>query len=111
MCNTWSHSAGCNYGWGAAGLCCGFSATSVRSYMNPNAYCPECGERVFFYRSPYNDRVFSTPLPQYGTSIAARSAPHEPQKMLKAGQRGQPHLPRAKQVILEIPATNLYARA
>ncbi|WP_426434064.1 hypothetical protein [Bradyrhizobium genosp. P] len=26
--------------------------------MNPNAHCPVCGSSVFFYRSPYNGRVF-----------------------------------------------------
>ena len=31
---------------------------TVESYTIPNAHCPVCGEPVFFYRSPYNGRVF-----------------------------------------------------
>lgn len=31
---------------------------TVESYTIPNARCPVCGEPVFFYRSPYNGRVF-----------------------------------------------------
>ncbi len=28
------------------------------SYVNPNAHCPVCGDRVFYYQSPYGGRVF-----------------------------------------------------
>src|SRR6185437_16803703 len=31
---------------------------TVESYLDPNARCPVCGAPVFFYRSPYNGRVF-----------------------------------------------------
>lgn len=31
---------------------------SVDSYINPNAYCPVCGEKVYFYQSRYGGRVF-----------------------------------------------------
>lgn len=31
---------------------------SRESYTNPNAHCPVCGERVFFYQSPAGGRVF-----------------------------------------------------
>jgi hypothetical protein len=34
------------------------SSGTVESYVNPNAHCPVCGETVYFYRSPYNGRVF-----------------------------------------------------
>jgi hypothetical protein len=34
------------------------SFRSYSSYTIPNAICPVCGERVFFYRSPYGGRVF-----------------------------------------------------
>lgn len=34
------------------------SFRTVESYLNPNAYCPVCGQRVFFYQSPYGGRVF-----------------------------------------------------
>ena len=30
----------------------------VESYLDPNARCPVCGASVYFYRSPYNGRVF-----------------------------------------------------
>lgn len=32
--------------------------TTYRSYVNPNAACPVCGARVFFYQSPHGGRVF-----------------------------------------------------
>lgn len=31
---------------------------TVKSYLDPNARCPVCGASVYFYRSPYNGRVF-----------------------------------------------------
>lgn len=31
---------------------------SIISYVNPNAECPVCHERVFFYQSPNGGRVF-----------------------------------------------------
>jgi hypothetical protein len=31
---------------------------SVTSYVNPNAHCPVCGKKVFFYQSPFGGRVF-----------------------------------------------------
>ena len=34
------------------------SRGTVESYVNPNAHCPVCGATVYFYRSPYNGRVF-----------------------------------------------------
>jgi hypothetical protein len=34
------------------------SRGTVDSYVNPNARCPECGAPVFFYRSPYDGRVY-----------------------------------------------------
>ncbi len=34
------------------------ASIKVDSFVDPNARCPVCGDRVFFYRSPYNGRVF-----------------------------------------------------
>ncbi len=31
---------------------------SFKSFINPNARCPVCYERVFFYQSPYGGKVF-----------------------------------------------------
>lgn len=31
---------------------------SADSYVNPNAFCPVCGDQVFFYQSRYGGRVF-----------------------------------------------------
>lgn len=31
---------------------------TVESYVNPNAYCPVCGEKVYFYQSIHGGRVF-----------------------------------------------------
>jgi hypothetical protein len=73
MCNAWNHSSDCRCGWGGTGhLGQGgsFSANrgvgaTFKTYRelligasNPNAHCPECGIKVFFYESPYGGRVF-----------------------------------------------------
>ena len=36
---------------------------TVESYVNPNAYCPVCGEKVFYYQSRYGGRVAPHPDP------------------------------------------------
>jgi len=67
MCNAWNHPAGCTCGWGGDGHKGSGGPHSYipfeykiheRSYVNPNAKCPVCGAPVFFYRSPYNGRVY-----------------------------------------------------
>jgi hypothetical protein len=80
MCNAANHSLSCDCGFGGdtggGGWHWGsvqnfrqhYTASSfgwakdhggtVESYVNPNAHCPVCGCPVFFYRSPYNGRVF-----------------------------------------------------
>jgi hypothetical protein len=80
MCNAANHSPSCDCGfggdtggggrhWGSvSNFTKHYSAPSfgwardhggtVESYVNPNAHCPVCGCAVFFYRSPYNGRVF-----------------------------------------------------
>lgn len=74
MCNAWNHGVGCDCGWGGDGWPGGskarryITAREIRpyrgshqshsSYVNPNASCPVCGARVFFYQSPYGGRVF-----------------------------------------------------
>jgi hypothetical protein len=75
-CNAHNHPSNCQCGWGgdtgggysyghgaAASLADGFDwsrsrAATLDSYVNPNARCPVCGADVFFYRSPYDGRVF-----------------------------------------------------
>lgn len=46
------------------------SGGTVESYVNPNAHCPVCGAAVYFYRSPYDGRVFFNelgwPWPKHG---------------------------------------------
>lgn len=67
-CNAWNH-VGCNCGWG--GVNHGRAATSAgeslsrstarqiwRSFLNPNARCPVCRSRVFYYQSENGGRVF-----------------------------------------------------
>jgi hypothetical protein len=84
MCNSYNHSWDCTCGFGgdtggggrggwrsrssfAASYAIRGTASggwvkdrdgTVASYINPNAHCPVCGESVFFYRSPYDGRVF-----------------------------------------------------
>lgn len=80
MCNAANHPSGCDCGFGGDTGGGGWHWGSVsdfmenyappsfgwardhggtlESYVNPNAHCPVCGCPVFFYRSPYNGRVF-----------------------------------------------------
>lgn len=69
-CNAWNHSAGCDCGWGGAtgggggmrifdgAMWTASRKAEYHSYVNPNAFCPVCNQRVFFYQSPYGGRVF-----------------------------------------------------
>jgi hypothetical protein len=52
-CPGYRSGGGGGHGSSAAG-----SFRTVESYINPNAYCPVCGQHVFFYQSPYGGRVF-----------------------------------------------------
>jgi hypothetical protein len=77
MCNGWNHPFDCTCGWGGVGHLGKRSPAlpverftsradhvtskeySTRgSYTNPNAKCPVCDAKVYFYRSPDNGRVF-----------------------------------------------------
>jgi hypothetical protein len=86
VCNAYNHSWGCDCGFGGdtggGGGRSGFASPryyvsvsdvlerplsagwakdkrgTVESYVNPNAHCPVCGQLVYFYRSPYDGRVF-----------------------------------------------------
>lgn len=74
MCNAWNHSIDCTCGWGGEGHSGRRSLGNVSLHVMqpkfktyneflvsctiPNAKCPECGNPVFFYRSPSNGRVF-----------------------------------------------------
>lgn len=42
----------------SGGCFSGESYARLDSFVNPNARCPVCGDRVFFYRSPYDGKVF-----------------------------------------------------
>jgi hypothetical protein len=80
MCNAFNHPSWCNCGfggdtgggagrWGApqssfaipelvSGGWAKESRATVASYVKPNAHCPVCGALVYFYRSPFDGRVF-----------------------------------------------------
>jgi hypothetical protein len=98
MCNAYNHSFDCPCGFGGdtgggGGWRGGrFAVTSlepisggwakdnggtVASYVNPNAHCPVCGEPVYFYRSPYDGRVFfdelGWPWPKHGCTDNSRA--------------------------------------
>jgi hypothetical protein len=34
------------------------SKYTYNSFVNPNAWCPVCGDEVFFYQSPYGGRIY-----------------------------------------------------
>lgn len=62
-CNAWNHPPNCNCGWG--GVFHGLGLTSgthywqkSESYTNPNANCPRCRAKVFYYESPYGGKVY-----------------------------------------------------
>lgn len=68
-CNAWNHASDCECGWG--GQYHGApnhqeiryrSFSDASSYVNPNAICPICGARVFFYQGPNGGRVFFNDL-------------------------------------------------
>jgi hypothetical protein len=71
LCNAWNHPSKCTCGWGGEGHAgrkpSSFSNTypgvpeiihSYESYTNPNAFCPVCGDPVFFYQAANGGRVF-----------------------------------------------------
>lgn len=77
-CNAWNHPSGCDCGWG--GINYGSSptnheveaaraydeanaeqkraVTALNPFTTPNAQCPACNARVWFYQSPDGGRVF-----------------------------------------------------
>jgi hypothetical protein len=72
MCNAWNHPINCTCGWGGDGHLGRNSSGSLydrspslssvalqySSYTNPNASCPVCGKKVFFYESLNGGRVY-----------------------------------------------------
>ena len=73
MCNAWNHSSTCSCGWGGdghlgrKGLFSELIQSQVKfrtyrdllvGFTNPNATCPACGAKVYFYSSPHGGRVF-----------------------------------------------------
>lgn len=54
------HGGWCRGSGGGSGLSSPLAGSfrTVASYINPNAYCPICGQSVYFYQSPYGGRVF-----------------------------------------------------
>jgi hypothetical protein len=65
-CNAWNHSSSCNCGWGGVFYGLGDRDASdsrdhwakSESFTIPNARCPRCAARVFFYRSPFGGSVY-----------------------------------------------------
>ncbi len=62
-CNAWNHPPNCTCGWG--GVFYGLGIRTERyywqvsdSYTNPNATCPKCRARVFYYESPFGGKVY-----------------------------------------------------
>ncbi|MGM4962991.1 hypothetical protein AB7714_05755 [Tardiphaga sp. 1201_B9_N1_1] len=111
MCNASNHSPSCpcgfggdtggGRGWGSvAHFTLNYEPPSfgwsrdgrgtVESYVNPNARCPECGADVFFYRSPYNGRVYfdelGWPWPKHGCTDNAQ----EPRRATSRGGTARP---------------------
>jgi hypothetical protein len=91
MCNAFNHSYSCTCGWGGDG----HTGKRIGNYANnsklpqfkvysqilrsctvPNARCPVCGIKVFFYSSPNGGRVFfdelGPPWPKHGCTDNGR---------------------------------------
>lgn len=81
-CNAWNHPPSCDCGWGGdtggggggggfaiqdrplplgSGRWGRYEVARLDSYTIPNARCPMCGAKVFFYRSEYDGRVYFDP--------------------------------------------------
>jgi hypothetical protein len=115
MCNAANHSWACDCGFGGdtgggggwraravsvATLECvsvGWAKDSrgtVESYVNPNAHCPVCGEAVYFYRSPFNGRVFfddlGWPWPKHGCTDTSREPRRASRDSLGSAPRPEP---------------------
>jgi hypothetical protein len=55
---------------------------TVESYVNPNAYCPVCGDKVFFFQSRYGGRVYfddvGWPWPKHPCTDRTETTPRVP---------------------------------
>lgn len=61
------------------------SPYTYESYVNPNASCPVCGDRVFFYQSPYGGRVFFDALgPPWPKHPCTDNSGYKPQPLSAA---------------------------
>lgn len=111
MCNAWNHPPGCTCGWGGEGHL-GRSGGSSRfttaapgpvlqsqfrsalSFTNPNANCPVCGARVFFYQSPAGGRVFfddlGPPWPKHPCTDSIKSVSSVPKPSPAVATASQP---------------------
>tara|TARA_Y100000588_G_scaffold394409_2_gene514761 strand:+ start:5632 stop:6396 length:765 start_codon:yes stop_codon:yes gene_type:complete len=97
VCNAWNHPPNCTCGWGGEGHSGrNPSATSFNygnippitatfhSYTIPNANCPVCGQRVFFYSCPNGGRAYfdelGPPWPRHPCTSQQRLLQPKPAK-------------------------------
>jgi ssDNA-binding Zn-finger/Zn-ribbon topoisomerase 1 len=137
MCNGFNHPPGCTCGWGGVwyggtgdsdtwlfnrplyhprklGRQEGTYQSISRGYTQPNARCPVCGQRVYFYASPYGGRVFfddlGPPWPKHPCTDHTLSAPQpaRPQPRSPAGLAwlGEAHLRNVGADTYEIQGTS-----
>lgn len=63
-CNAWNHPPDCNCGWGGVFYSLGEGSAPLQwplrngGFLNPNADCPKCKQKVFFYRSTNGGSVY-----------------------------------------------------
>lgn len=100
-CNAWNHPPDCSCGWGGVFYGAGYRHGAddswhwqrSDSYTTPNARCPRCPARVFFYRSPYGGSVYfddlGPPWPKHPCMDASREAAPRPSRhpSITAGSR------------------------
>lgn len=111
MCNARNHPPGCTCGWGgeghlgrsggssrfataASGTVLQSQFRSALSFTNPNASCPVCGARVFFYQSPAGGRVFfdnlGPPWPKHPCTDSTISVDRVPKRSPVVATESQP---------------------
>ena len=98
MCNASNHPPDCKCGWGprdSIGALTGVgfewtrSIKSYESFVNPNARCPKCQKKTYFYRSPDGGSVYfdqlGPPWTKHPCMISSLHKAADPEPNLKAG--------------------------
>ena len=98
-CNGWNHAPDCSCGWGGVWYGAGYQNDGSStwhwqrsdSYATPNARCPMCQVRVYFYRSHYGGTAYfdelGPPWPKHPCMDTRAAATGSRKSLLPAIQR------------------------